>query len=52
MQPDSASAIQQIAIPRFTAEAPQPNVAPDHEPMLNDTAASVQLTLYVSGLCA
>ncbi len=29
MQPDSASAIQQIAIPRFTAELPYPNVAPD-----------------------
>jgi hypothetical protein len=38
MQPDSASAIQQIAIPRFTAETPYPNVALDHDPMQNETA--------------
>jgi hypothetical protein len=38
MQPDSASAIQEIAIRRFTAELPYPNVAPDHGPMLNETA--------------
>jgi hypothetical protein len=38
MQPDSASAIQQIAIPRFTAELPAPTPPPTLTPMLNETA--------------